>query len=377
MRAAEMFLLCLCLVACGSRNEFAYSGTVQAESAAVGSTIGGRVISVEVASGQRVRAGQVLVKLDDSAQRAALAQARAQLDQAQAALAGLTGGAAQAQREQAAAQTRQAAAGYQKTAALSQYQIVAAQQGVRQARAEVEKARAAAAQAQTDAARVELLYSQGAVAAQQRDTAASTAQQATATLTAAKTQLATAQSNLNATRGGSAPADVTAASGAYQAAAAGQRSIDVNSASQIQQARSVVEVARSNVSAAQTRLDEMTIRAPADGTVEDIDLHPGDLVAPNAPVAMVDEFRDPYVRIYLSQADLARITTGSVVRVRSDETGQTFGGLVEQIDTTAQFTPQNVQTPEDRAALNFGVKVGIHDPNHVLRAGTTAEVALP
>jgi len=378
MRAAAVILSCLAFAACSSRSEFAYSGTIQAESAAVGSTIGGRVTAVRVASGQRVRAGQTLVTLDGDAQLASLAQARAQLGQATAGLASLTGGSAHAQRQQAAAQTRQAAAGYRKTRALSGNQVVAARQGVRQAQDDVWKAQAAATQAATDAARVEMLFSQGAVAAQQRDAAVSTAKQAAAVLAAANTQLATARSNLDATLHGAAPADIAAAGSAYQAAAANQRSVDVNSVSQIKAARSNVDAARADVSAALARLAEMTIRAPADGIVEDVDLHVGDLVAPNAPIATVDEFRDPYLRIYVAQADLSRIKIGDAVSVRSDAVaGRTFRGLVEQIDAAAQFTPQNVQTPEDRAALNFGVKIRIHDPNRLLLAGTSAEVALP
>jgi hypothetical protein len=65
------------------------------------------------------------------------------------------------------------------------------------------------------------------------------------------------------------------------------------------------------------------------------------------------------------------------VTVRSDAfPKQTFTGRVEAIDSSAQFTPRDVQTAEDRANLVFGVKVRVHDPDHVLRGGTTAAVAL-
>jgi len=376
MRALAMFIA-LSVSACGSSNEFAYSGTIEAESAAVGSTIGGRVVAVEVAAGQQVRARETLVTLDDSAQRAALAQARAQLEQAQAALSSLAGGASQAQQQQAAAQTQTAAAGYQKATALSENQIETDRQSVRQGQANAQKARAAAVQAIADNARVQVLYAQGAIPAQQRDAAVSAAKQAVAALAAARAQLATARSNLAATVRDTAAADIAAASGAYQAAVASQRAVDVNAPSQVQQARANADAARAAVAAALTRLREMTIRAPAGGIVQDLDLHAGDLVAPNASVATIQEFRDPFIRIYVAQTDLSQVKIGGSVRVRSDAfANRTFEGAIEQIDTAAQFTPQNVETRDDRAAVNFGVKIRVHDPDRVLRAGTTGEVAL-
>ena len=126
------------------------------------------------------------------------------------------------------------------------------------------------------------------------------------------------------------------------------------------------------------KLAECTVRAPADGVVSALDLHRGDLVAPGAIVATVDEFKDPYVRIYVRQADLARFAMGTAVHVRADAApDKIFDGVVAQVDSNAQFTPRDVQTPEDRADLSFGVKIRVHDPGNALHGGTTASVAVP
>ncbi|HKW45682.1 MAG TPA: HlyD family efflux transporter periplasmic adaptor subunit, partial [Candidatus Eremiobacteraceae bacterium] len=104
----------------------------------------------------------------------------------------------------------------------------------------------------------------------------------------------------------------------------------------------------------------------------------GDLVPAGSSVATIDEFLDPYVRIYVRQADLARFAVGTSVRVRADAApGKSFDGVVAAVDTIAQFTPRDVQTPEDRADLTYGVKVRIHDPDGALHGGTTASVAIP
>jgi len=119
------------------------------------------------------------------------------------------------------------------------------------------------------------------------------------------------------------------------------------------------------------------VRAPAAGIVNGLNLRVGDLVPPNAAVATIDEFKDPYLYIYVPQSDLGRVQLGQAVTVRSDAfPRRTFDGHVEAIDQTAQFTPRDVQTAQDRANLVFGVKVRVHDPNYELRGGTTAQVSL-
>jgi multidrug resistance efflux pump len=171
--------------------------------------------------------------------------------------------------------------------------------------------------------------------------------------------------------------DTTVAQQAYSSAVANRQLVQVGARpDQIAQARAALDAGRANVAAAQTNLREMTIKAPADGVIDSLDLRVGDLVAPRAQVAIVREFRDPFVRIYVAQRDLGKIAVGHTVTVRSDALGGSYSGTVEQIDQDAQFTPRDVQTREDRADLSFGVKVRVHDPHGQLPGGTTVEVSL-
>jgi HlyD family secretion protein len=352
-------LLCFC--ACG-RNATSYSGTLQAESADVGSTVGGRVVAVLASDGQRIKRGQLIIRFDPKDQRAALAQARGSLAQAQAALDDLLAGPREQDVEKAAAQAAQAQAVYQQAYITAPHQIT-------EAAANVNQARAAAVQAGHDRTRARDLYHGGAISAQAYDAAAAADREARARLVAAQAQLAAAQS-------GSVPQTVIAARQAYQAAAANAALVIAGPRpDQITQARDAVRTAGGGVSAAQARLAEMTVVAPADGTVQNLDLRAGDLVAPGAAVATVNEFIDPFVRIYVPQSALGGLHVGQSVNVRSDALpGRTFTGAVESIDDTAQFTPRDVQTPEDRGDLVFGVKVRVHDPDQVLRGGTTVSI---
>jgi hypothetical protein len=57
--------------------------------------------------------------------------------------------------------------------------------------------------------------------------------------------------------------------------------------------------------------------------------------------------------------------------------GRTFDGAVEQIARSAEFTPRNVQTVEERVKQVFGVKVRLDNREGLLRAGMSADVSFP
>jgi multidrug resistance efflux pump len=370
----------LALQACGgASNDFPYSGTLLRESAAIGSTVGGRVTSVLVSSGSRVRAKQVIVTFDDSQQRAAVAAAQAQSRAAEATFEDALAGPRASDIARADAQAAQAHAAYEQLQLSGGSRSSAARAQVRASAAELAQAQANAGIAERTAQRQRQLYAQGAVALQAADSAEAAARSAGAAVVSARAQLRATQAQAATVEGADVPQQAQAALEGYVAAAAQAEAVRAGTRpGQIQSLRAQALAARANLDLAEARLAECTVRAPSDGIVSSLDLHRGDLVAPGASVATVDEFVDPYVRIYVRQADLARFATGAAVHVRADSApGKTFDGVVAQVDTTAQFTPRDVQTPEDRADLTFGVKIRVRDPSGELHGGTSASVAAP
>jgi membrane fusion protein YbhG len=366
--------------ACASQSDrFSYSGTMQADSAAVGSTTGGRVVGVLASDGQRITARQVLVRFDDRQQRAALDTAKAQQNQAAASLNDLLAGPRQADIDKAGAAAAQAQAFYRRAELVQPQQTSSAEQAVREAQASARAARAAAVNAARDYARARQLYFEGAISSQAMDAARTASLQAAGAFAGAGARLRAAQAQLSAVRSGSVMQDVAAAANAAAAAQAELALVRQGARpEQIAQARAALFAASSNVAAARARLDETVVRSPADGLVNGLELHPGDLVAAGNSVATIDEFGDPWIRIYVGQSDLQRVKTTTAVDVRSDAfPGRTFSGRIEAIDASAQFTPRDVQTAADRAGLTFGIKVRVRDPDRLLRSGTTAAVALP
>ncbi len=339
----------------------AYSGTVQTESVAVGSQIGGRVAEVNVSAGSRVQRGSVILRIDPGMLGAQYDQARAQVQQAAEHLAELQNGNVETDIERARAQSAQAAAQYRQAAAQTAPQTSAAAAAVSEAQAALTLARA-------NLARTQSLEATGDVSKQSLDQAGSDFAQAQARLEQAQAAYANAVSAQLPGELSGSRANALAQSANYQNVVNGPR------AEEIAQAKAALAAAQASAEYDRKRLDEAIIVAPASGVVASFNLHPGDLLGPNQQAAIIDTFADPYAYIYASQHDLAALTSGTHVRVVSDAGGATFDGTVEAFDRTAQFTPQNVETADQRADLVYGVKIRIHDPQHQLLSGTTVTV---
>lgn len=365
--------------ACSGHRADPYSGTLQAPSAAVGSTIGGRIAAVLVSDGDAVRTGQPLVRFDETAQRGDLASALAGVAQARAALADLRAGSRPEDLARASAQAQQQRAQYEIARAGEPYQAVAARDDVHQARAHLRDALATARDARINADRMRSLASTGDVSAQQRDAALAADGRARAGVAAAEAATHAAIARYRDAATVSLPQTTVGALAGYRAAQAQYDALAAGTRpQQIQKAQAAVEVAQGALIQARERLAETVVRAPASGIVSAVDLHPGDLVDGGTSVATIDERADPFVRIYVPQSELSHFTVGTKLVVHSDAiANKTFRGEVDNVDARAQFTPQNVQTPSDRASLSFGVKVSVADPDHQLHGGTTVGVTLP
>jgi multidrug resistance efflux pump len=111
--------------------------------------------------------------------------------------------------------------------------------------------------------------------------------------------------------------------------------------------------------------------------VEAIDLLPGDLIAPNAPsVSLLDTSR-LWVRGYVPEARLGEIRLGQQVPIRVEGLPrESFAGRITFIATQAEFTPRNVQTPEERSKQVFRIKVRVETGAEKLRVGMTADLLL-
>ncbi len=97
-------------------------------------------------------------------------------------------------------------------------------------------------------------------------------------------------------------------------------------------------LAKASFSYDEARFREREVVAPSNATVEVLDVRPGDLIAPNTPVATLLERDQIYIRIYIPETEIGHVTLGQKAEVRVDSFAKTvFDGIVEQINQQAEF----------------------------------------
>jgi multidrug resistance efflux pump len=101
-------------------------------------------------------------------------------------------------------------------------------------------------------------------------------------------------------------------------------------------ARATLEAEQRQLGYLERQKQESVVLAPAAGAIESMDLRPGDLVAPNQPVAKMIEPSQIWVRIYVPEPRLGRVRVGQRAAVRVDTfPGRDFPGHVVEIRTPA------------------------------------------
>jgi len=127
------------------------------------------------------------------------------------------------------------------------------------------------------------------------------------------------------------------------------------------------------VAAVEQRIREATVTAPREGVITDRIAEPGEVLAPGAPISVLTDLAQPWLDVYVAEPQLSRIKLGDSVEVRVDGHAQPFEGKVSFISQVAEFTPKNVQTPEERAKLVFKIKVALDNGSGIFKPGMPAD----
>jgi HlyD family secretion protein len=117
-----------------------------------------------------------------------------------------------------------------------------------------------------------------------------------------------------------------------------------------------LSVARSEYAIARSALDKMTVRAPIDGTVLQVEVHAGELVSPASPQPPLQlaDLSALCVRAELDERDLASIKVGQAATVRAVAfPGREFMGTVSSIAPLVE--PGRLEPPGSRSQTEVDV----------------------
>jgi HlyD family secretion protein len=142
---------------------------------------------------------------------------------------------------------------------------------------------------------------------------------------------------------------------------------------EIEAARAQRAAAEAQVAAIQQNIADATVTAPRDGVLIERVAEPGEVLAPGMPIAVLVDLARPWLNVWVGEPSLAAIRLGEPVEVRVDGHDRPLDGTVAFISDTAEFTPKNVQTPEERAKLVFRVKVALDNSDGLFKPGMPAD----
>ena len=117
---------------------------------------------------------------------------------------------------------------------------------------------------------------------------------------------------------------------------------------------------------------------PAAGRVLSKSREPGEMVQPGTPIVTLGDLSRPWVNVYVGERDLGKVRVGMTAQVFVDSfPDQPFPGKVTFIAERAEFTPKNIQTPDERVKLVYRVKVELQTRDGALKPGMPADTVLP
>ncbi len=377
------------------------SGTIEATQADVGPKVMGRLVQLRVRDGDRVRAGSVVAVLERRDPTLNLDQARAAVATAQAQVA-VARSAYDLQLETyrntlAQAQSGMHIAGSRVSQANENLGLQArsVEVGLEQAQAQLHAARSERAAAaatlernRADYERARSLTSTGDMAVATLDAARMAYVSAREKLASDEASVRQAEAAVTLARENARTVEIRRLDVAASQAQAEQSLTSVRSAqsdwSLVQERRAQVDAAtnalaqaRSAYALAASQVDETMIRAPFDGVVLSHNVEVGDLVSVGSAVMTIGDLQHPYIRVYVGETQLPRIKPGQRARVTVDGLpDRVFIGTVTEISNTAEFTPSNVQTKEQRVELVFGVKIVFTDRTGLLKPGLPADAVI-
>ncbi|MBH0198944.1 MAG: HlyD family efflux transporter periplasmic adaptor subunit [Nitrospira sp.] len=315
------------------------NGRIEGDHVTIASKFPGRIQELLVREGASVTAGQVLIRLENSQTAARVQQAR----------------------HAAEALEAQVEAAHMTLAVLNldvPLAIERADAQVAKAKDMVDKALSVEREARSDAQRFRDLAEKDEASIQQRDQAVMRWEVAQKDIASSRSALIQANKEL-------AQAEL-----GWKRIRA--KEFDVSALeSQRDQAYAVLDEAESV-------LNDLTITAPTSGTVTTRMVDAGEVIAAGTPLLELVDLDRLYLKVYVPEVQIGKVRLNLPARIFTDAfPDQPFDATVRYIASKAEFTPKEVQTPDERVKLIYAVKLYLSDnPEHRLTPGLPADAVI-
>ena len=121
-------------------------------------------------------------------------------------------------------------------------------------------------------------------------------------------------------------------------------------------------------------MEDQEILSPLDGVVLVKSAEIGEIIPAGGGVVVIGDPSDQWVKIFVSEDLMHQLSIGQLASITVDGGNKAYKGHVSFIADKAEFTPRNVQTPEERVTQTFAVKIAVDDADKNLHPGVAADV---
>jgi len=312
-------------------------GTVDANEVVVSSKIPGRIQTLTVEEGEKVKAGQLIAVIESQDLQAQVAAAEATAAGAKWKL-----GEAQETERQNRGETDSA--------------TMAASAQVRAAQATLAQAQATFAHQRADTSRTVALANQGIMSAQSRDEAVTSLQADQAAVNAARGNLAAAEASLKQARAHELLTSVSA------------RTVD--------EMRDSMHSAQAQADEARVEQSYANVYAPIDGRIDVWAARQGEVVAASTPIVTIMDLTQTWVYAPLPETEADSVQLGDTLRVVMPSGATEQGKVIAKL-TEADFATQRDVSRMKRDIKTVQLKLLISNPGERYVPGMTAEVYIP
>jgi HlyD family secretion protein len=344
----------------------ALSGRIEGDDSAVAARTTGRILEVRAHEGDILKAGDIIAILDDEQVRAREQAARSALHAAEA-----NARAAHAQIEVLDQQLKQNQLLTGQSKLDVEGRVTQAQADLAAAQSDLAQRQAAYELAVFDRDAYTRLAKSGAVSERQGKLAVSTADQDAAALEAAKRRVAAAEGAVTMAQAN------LANPGIRESQVVGVEKQIAAQQAQIASVTAVMDQARAQLAEAQANRQDLSIRAPFDGTVMTRAAEPGEVVQAGTAIVTLLDLSKVYLRGFVPEGQIGKIAVGQTARVYLDSNPkQPLNAYVSRVDPAATFTPENTYFRDDRVKQVVGVKLQLKDGIGFAKPGMPADAEI-
>ena len=328
-----------------------FNGVLQAEEVKNGSRLGGRVVAVLAKEGMEVKAGTPLIRFENKDVQAKLMEAQASLAEAKAKKELLQTAVSVSDVHQAEAKVQQAE---QRIALLAHG---GRPEELAEARAKVREVEARVRVCQNQLQQAKQVLANGIISQQKVDEIANNLESAQSALQAAKARLTLVQKG--------ARSEEVAIARAERAGAAAQLTKLKEGANPAQLKIADAEIQRANsiVQGLKIKLEESTVGAPIDGTVNLLLVSLGQVVPPDAPTVNILDTNHLWIDLFIPESKLQKVHRQQSVVIKSKVYPEVqFTGQVVFISPKSEFVPTGSGSTADASTgteASFRVKIEV------------------